>query len=158
MAATTTKAPCSIELVAIALLEDDHKKIKKMFQDFGTLKRHEDEKKGALLKQICLYLDTHSQAAEKLFYPAAGYADDDELTEDPDVEQERTIRLIARLEAMARDDDHYDARVKTIGEYIGHMKKQKVGGVPEMKRRTGMPKILGTESRPKGEMSEASPS
>ena len=159
MAATMKKAPGSTEIVAIALLEDDHKKIKKMFKDFGDLKHHEDEKKTELLKQICLYLDAHTKAEEKLFYPAARYEDERESVEDIDLEQERTIRMIARLEAMACDDDHYDARVKAIGEYIGHMKKQKVGRVPEMKRRIGMPKILGTEfSRPTGKMSDTSPS
>jgi hemerythrin superfamily protein len=137
MAATMKKAPGSTEIVAIVLLEDDHKKIKKMFKDFGDLKHHEDEKKTELLKQICLYLDAHTKAEEKLFYPAVRYENDDELIDAADVEQERTIRMIARLEAMACDDDHYDARVKAIGEYIGHLKKQNVGRVPEMKRRIG---------------------
>jgi hemerythrin superfamily protein len=159
MTATMKKAAGATEIVAIALLEDDHKKIKKMFKDFGELKHHEDEKKAALLKQICLYLEAHTKAEEKLFYPAVRYENDKELIDETDAEQERTIRLIARLEATARDDDHYDARVKAISEYIGHMKKQTVGRMPEIKSRTWMPKFLGAEfSKGKTEMSDASPS
>ena len=59
---------------------------------------------------------------------------------------------------MTRDDDHYNARVRAIGEYIGHMKKQKAECMPEIKNRSWMPKFLGTEfKRAKGEMSDASP-
>jgi hemerythrin superfamily protein len=124
MTATMKNALESTEVVALALLDDDPKKIQKMFKEFGELKPFEDEKKTALLKQICLYLDAHTKAEEKLTYPVVHYDGKHELTEEIDAEQERTIRLIARIEAMRRDDDHYDARVKAIGEYIGHMKSK----------------------------------
>ena len=157
MNVTMKKAGWPTEVVALALLEEDHKKIKKLFKDFGALKHHEDEKKTALLKLICSYLDAHSKAEEKLFYPAVRYENDKELSGEADAEQDRTIRLIARIEATARDDDHYDARVKAISEYIGHVKKQTVGRMPEIKGRTGMSKFLGTAfSQGKAEMSHTS--
>ena len=158
MTATMKKTLGSTEVVALALLDDNPKKIQKMFKEFGELKPFEDEKKTALLKQICLYLDAHTKAEEKLTYPVVHYDGKHELTEEIDAEQERTVRLIARIEAMRRDDDHYDARVKAIGEYIGHMKKQKAERMPEIKNRNWMPKFLGTEfKRSKGKMSDASP-
>ena len=157
MAATMNNTHGSTEVVAVALL-DNPKKIQKMFKQFGELKHYEDEKKTELLKQIYQYLDGHTKAEEKLTYPAVNYDGKHELAEELDAEQERTIRLIARIEAMTRDDDHYDARVKAISEYIGHMKKQKAERMPEIKNRSWMPKFLGTEfKRPKGEMSDASP-
>ncbi len=157
MAASMKNTQGSTEVVALALLDDDPKKIQRMFKDFGELKHYEQEKKAALLKQISSYLESHTKAEEKLTYPVVHYDGKHELPEEIDAEQERTIRLIARIEAMTRDDDHYDARVKAIGEYIGHMKKQKAERMPEIKNRSWMPKFLGTElKRSKGEMSDAS--
>ena len=130
-----------------------------MFKDFGDLKRHEGEKKTELLNQVCSYIAAHTKAKERLFYPAMRYEDEPESVADIDLEQERTIRIIARLEAMACDDDHYDARVKAISEYIGHMKKQKVERMPEMKRRIAVSNIPGANfNRSKGEISDTPPS
>lgn len=157
MTATMKKEGGQTEVVALALLEEDHKKIEKMFKDFGALKHHEDEKKTALLKLICSYLDAHTKAEEKLIYPAVRSGDDKQLIDEADAEQDHTIRLIARIEATTPDDDHYDARVKAISEYIGHVKKHTVERMPEIKSRTGMSKFLGTEfSQGKARMSDTS--
>jgi len=76
---------------AIALLTEDHRKVKKMFQDFSKLMEAMDE---------------------------------DNLMDEAEVEHQSCKELIAQLESMDSDDDHYDAKVVVLGEYIDHHVKE----------------------------------
>ncbi len=112
---------------AIALLTEDHKAVKQMFKDFENLKKSDsdDDKKAALVEKICKALSIHAQVEEEIFYPAvrAGI-DDDDLMDEADVEHAGAKDLIAQLEGMSPDDDHYDAKVTVLGEYIDHHVKE----------------------------------
>ncbi len=112
---------------AIALLTDDHKKVKKMFKDFEKLKKGEgsDDRKEHLVQQICMELTIHAQVEEEIFYPAVRDAiDDDDLMDEADVEHASCKELIAQLESMSAGDDHYDAKVTVLGEFIDHHVKE----------------------------------
>lgn len=120
---STAKSPPD----AIALLTEDHKAVKQMFKDFEKLKKSDsdDDKKAALVEKICKALSIHAQVEEEIFYPAvrAGI-DDDDLMDEADVEHAGAKDLIAQLEGMSPDDDHYDAKVTVLGEYIDHHVKE----------------------------------
>ena len=111
---------------AIALLTEDHKKVKQMFKDFEKLKEGKSTaRKAALVKQICLELTIHAKVEEEIFYPAVRDAiDDDDLMDEADVEHAGAKDLIAQLESMAPGDDHYDAKVTVLSEYINHHVKE----------------------------------
>lgn len=112
---------------AITLLTDDHKKVKKMFQDFNKLMQAEDNgaAKEALVGKICAELTVHAQLEEEIFYPAVREAiDDDDLMDEADVEHTSCKELIAQLESMDAGDDQYDAKVVVLGEYIDHHVKE----------------------------------
>lgn len=108
---------------AIALLTEDHKKVKKMFKDFEKLKKGDanDDEKATLVGKICTELTVHMQVEEEIFYPAvrAAIADDD-LMDESDVEHDEAKALIAQLADMNPGDDHYDAKVTVLGENIDH--------------------------------------
>ena len=134
MATNPSKSPDSKarnnETDAIALLTADHKTVKALFKQFEQLKEHDDagEQKARLVQQICNELTVHAQVEEELFYPAVRDAiDDDDLMDEADIEHASAKELIAQLEELAPGDDHYDARVTVLGEYIDHHVKEEEG-------------------------------
>jgi hemerythrin superfamily protein len=111
----------------IAVLTEDHKKVKKMFKDFEKLKKEEgqDDRKEKLVQQICREITIHAQVEEEIFYPAVRDAiDDGDLMGEADVEHASAKELIAQLESMGAGEDHYNAKVTVLGEYIDHHVKE----------------------------------
>ncbi len=128
-----TKAPKSTRKSAqdaIAVLTEDHKKVKKMFKDFEKLKNGEGngDRKEQLVRRLCKELTIHAQVEEEIFYPAVRDAiDDDDLMDEADVEHASAKSLIAQLESMGAGDDHYGAKVTVLGEFIDHHVKEEHG-------------------------------
>jgi hypothetical protein len=107
---------------AIALLKDDHKKVKKMFKDFDKLKEKGTEaQKSELVRNICTELTVHTQIEEEIFYPAVRKAvDDKDLMDEAEVEHASAKDLIKQIQGMRPSDDYYDAKVTVLGEYVDH--------------------------------------
>lgn len=118
------------ETDAIALLTADHKTVKALFKEFEQLNKREEasEHKARLVEQICNELTVHARVEEELFYPAVRDAiADDDLMDEADIEHASAKELIAQLEQLQPGDDHYDARVTVLGEYIDHHVKEEEG-------------------------------
>jgi hemerythrin superfamily protein len=107
---------------AIALLIDDHDKVKKMFKEYEKIsKNNDEEKKEALATQICKELTVHAQLEEEIFYPAVREGiDDDALMNEAMVEHAEAKGLIAQIQSMPASNPLYDATVKVLGENIEH--------------------------------------
>ena len=127
MTKTALKPAMQQEEDAITLLTEDHKKVKKLFADFAKLAKSDgsDKAKAEVVRQICMELTIHAQAEEDIFYPAVRAAiKDDDLMDEADVEHAGAKSLIAQLEAMTPEHDHYDATVTVLGESIVHHVKE----------------------------------
>ena len=123
-----TKSSKSTAPDAIELLTTDHKEVKALFKQYDRLAESAggEAEKQALAEQICHMLTVHATIEEELFYPAAREAlgEDEDLVDEADVEHASAKELIAQIEGSSPDDDHFDARVKVLGEYIDHHVKE----------------------------------
>ena len=112
---------------ALTLLTEDHKKVKKLFSDFKKLGKGKvsDRKRRALVEEICTELTIHTQVEEEIFYPAIRAAvTDTSLLDEADIEHASAKSLISQLRGLDPVDDHYDARVIVLSEYIDHHVKE----------------------------------
>jgi hemerythrin superfamily protein len=111
------------EADAVDLLTDDHLEVGTLFKQYEKLAKKEapGEQRQTLAQTICHMLKAHTTIEEELFYPAARRAGiDADLLDEADIEHASAKELIAQIEVGDPDDDHYDAKVKVLGEYITH--------------------------------------
>jgi len=111
--------------LSISLLLDDHRKVKKLFREFESVKN--DTRKEEIVREACMELTVHTRIEEELFYPALRDADNEafgDLVDEAVVEHAGAKNLIAELESMKPGDDLYDAKFTVLAEYIEHHVKE----------------------------------
>jgi iron-sulfur cluster repair protein YtfE (RIC family) len=89
---------------ALTLLDDDHNKVARLFQQYKAA--HQNNEKKMLAQQICQELAVHTQIEEEVFYPAFRQATNDEhLVEESEREHQEARELIAKIEGAPQPDD-----------------------------------------------------
>ena len=121
---------------AIALLKQDHRTVEGLFEEF---EKAEDEEQAAIAQRVCQLLTVHATIEEELLYPPAkeAFADDedDDLVNEAEVEHGTAKELIAKIEGMTSEDEHFKATVKVLSEYIKHHVKEEEGELfPKLKK------------------------
>jgi hemerythrin superfamily protein len=107
---------------AVQLLTSDHAEVSALFKKYDKLADNaKASDRQAHAEQICTLLTVHATIEEEIFYPAARAAGvEDSLMDEADVEHAAAKDLIAQIRAMSPEEDHYDAKVKVLGEQIEH--------------------------------------
>jgi hemerythrin superfamily protein len=104
---------------AISMLKADHRKVETIFEQFENA--GETDEKRKLVQQVCKELIIHTQLEEELFYPACREKGvEDDMMDEAQVEHDGAKVLIADLLRANPEADFYDAKVKTLSEYIHH--------------------------------------
>jgi hemerythrin superfamily protein len=123
---------------AIALLKQDHRTVSALFEEF---EKADEEEQSAIAQRVCQLLTVHAQIEEELLYPAAkeafdGEEEGEELVNEAAVEHGSAKELIAKIEGMTSDDEHFEATVTVLGEYIKHHVKEEEGEMFPQLRKT----------------------
>lgn len=108
----------------LALLKEDHQKVRKMFDQFEKMKEKDGNEAEIqqLVRTVCTELTIHAQLEEELFYPAMREAaqDAEDLLDEAQVEHDSAKQLITELSSMRPGDPLYEAKVTVLGEYVKH--------------------------------------
>jgi iron-sulfur cluster repair protein YtfE (RIC family) len=90
------------QLDACTLLDDDHNKVIRLFEQYKTT--HNDNHKRLLASEIRQELLVHMQIEEEIFYPAFLRATGDQYrVDDSNREHQEARALIAKLEELPTD-------------------------------------------------------
>lgn len=119
------------EADACTLLDSDHRKVKKLFNQYAELAgSRSTQQRRELAMEICTELTVHAQLEEEIFYPAlrAEFKESD-LLDEAEVEHATAKDLIAQIQEAGEVDEKFDALVTVLGEYIDHHVKEERGEI-----------------------------
>jgi len=120
---------------AVALLKQDHRAVEALFEEFEEA---DESEQSELATRICQMLTVHTQIEEEYLYPQAKEAfgeEEDEMVYEAEIEHGSAKELIAKIEGMTGDDEHFKATVTVLGEYIKHHVKEEEGELfPQLKK------------------------
>ena len=116
---------------ACALLDSDHRKVKKLFKQYEELAgSRSTQQRRELALEICMELTVHAQLEEEIFYPALRASlKETDLLDEAEVEHATAKDLIAQIQDAGEVDDKFDALVTVLGEYIDHHVKEERGEI-----------------------------
>ena len=120
----------------LAMLKEDHDKVKKAFKEFEKMDREDTESCQQLIRSVCEDLKVHTTLEEEIFYPALRASiEDEDIMNEAAVEHETAKMLIDQLENMGPDDPNYFATFTVLGEYVmHHVKEEESEMFPQAKK------------------------
>jgi Hemerythrin HHE cation binding domain len=131
---------------AATLLVEDHRKVRRIFDEFKKLKSGV-EKKEDLVRTACTELRIHAMLEEEIFYPAVREKlDETGLIDEAEVEHTVAKQLIGELEEMTPEEELYDAKFTVLGEYVNHhVAEEEKEMIPQAKKAKVDMQALGKE-------------
>lgn len=116
---------------AIALLKEDHKKVKELFDKFEKAKS--SEQKEQIAREAIKELKVHTAIEEEIFYPtvreALGQEEENEELLNEASEEHRVAKTI--IEALdgkeIADDKDFEAKFTVLAENVRHHIKEEEG-------------------------------
>ena len=115
-------ATLSKSIDAIALLDEDHRRMEKIFREFETLPDDaDDETKRGVVERASAALTAHIRIEEEIFYPALQRMLSERiLSEETVMEHAAARELMESLERLEPSDPFYDATFVVLAEYVKH--------------------------------------
>ena len=108
---------------AVELLEEDHDKVKALFEQF---EKAESSEKEELVDQIDLELRVHAMIEEEILYPALRDIDQ-EITAESFEEHGVVEQLLDELATMDLTEDQFEAKFKVMKENVEHHIEEEEG-------------------------------
>jgi hypothetical protein len=121
---------------AIAMLKEDHEKVKDLFERFEEI--NGSATKAKIVSEALMALKVHATIEEELFYPAVrqNVEDEEGIMDEADEEHHVAKVLIAELENMKGDEEHWDAKFKVLAESVRHHIKEEEGKMFKQAKKT----------------------
>lgn len=102
----------------VEMLKDDHKKVKKLFDDFESA---EGGEQASIALTAIHELEIHADLEETLIYPAIREAIDDADMMNEAVEEHHLVHvLIAELKKLKPSDERFHAKFCVLSELVTH--------------------------------------
>lgn len=133
---TGSKEPAKSSPDAIALLKQDHDKVKALFEQFENTDNLREKKRIAA--EAIMELKIHAEIEEKIFYPSVREELEDDLMNEADEEHHVAKLLIAELGQMDGSEDHWEAKFTVLAENIRHHIKEEEGEMFPKARKLNM--------------------
>jgi hemerythrin superfamily protein len=105
---------------AIDLLEQQHREVEELFEEFEGAGERAKKTKERLCREISDALAIHAEIEEKLFYPESKQEDTEEMLREAVEEHLSMKRVLADLIEGNVEDDQFDARMKVLKEQVEH--------------------------------------
>jgi Hemerythrin HHE cation binding domain len=131
---------------AIGMLKEDHDKVKDLFERFEET--NGSATKAKIVSEALMELKVHATIEEELFYPALRQSIDDEdgIMDEADEEHHVAKVLIAELEEMVGDEDHWEAKFNVLAESVRHHIKEEEGTMFKEAKKTDIDfDVLGSQ-------------
>jgi len=120
---------------AIAILKQDHEKVKELFDRFENTDDLRQKKKIAA--EAIMELKIHATIEEEIFYPALRKRGvEKDILNEADEEHHVAKLLIAELDQMTGSEDHYEAKFIVLAENVRHHIKEEEGEMFPQARRS----------------------
>lgn len=120
---------------AIALLKADHRKVKDLFKQFEE--SGSQAAKAKIAQEAIKELKIHTVIEEEIFYPAVRQAiqDEDDIMNEAQEEHHVAKMLIAELERIGHQNEHFEAKFTVLAENVRHhIKEEEEEMLPEAKK------------------------
>jgi hemerythrin superfamily protein len=104
---------------ALKVLEQDHQKVKGLFQELGRASDH--NKRKELFDKIDTALEIHAHIEETVFYPAIEQHEElSEMVAEALEEHQEAKALLEELEEMGPEQHEFDSTLQELMEGVEH--------------------------------------
>ncbi|MEP6934327.1 MAG: hemerythrin domain-containing protein [Nitrospirota bacterium] len=109
----------------LAMLKDDHKKVKGLFEEY---KDANSRKQQEIADTVIHELEVHAALEEELIYPAIREQIDEDNLMNEAIEEHHLVHvLIGELKKLDASDEIFTAKFTVLGELIKHHVKEEEG-------------------------------
>jgi hemerythrin-like domain-containing protein len=144
---------------AIAMLTEDHNKVKKLFREFAQADHEDAERCREIAETTCSELKVHTALEEEIFYPAVKQVlqDEAELMAEAEVEHGAAKALIEKLEGLEPGTPEHAGAFTVLAEYVKHHIKEEQDEMFPKVRKAGLDResLAATMRARKDELLEA---
>ena len=111
---------------ALELLSEDHKKVKKLFEE---AEKAEGKQQQTIFGKIKTELETHTRIEETIFYPAVQEHEELKDMVLESLEEHKQVKtLLKEMDALASDSEKFEPKLKVLQENVEHHAEEEEEG------------------------------
>ena len=112
---------------ALELLEEDHEKVKELFEQAEATQ--DEKEKKAIFKEIQKELETHARIEETVFYPAMEKREElKDMVLESREEHKQIKTLLREIDDLTSKSEKFEAKLKVLQENVEHHAEEEEEG------------------------------